>query len=373
MPHKFVTTPLNTINTWLRTGTAQLRRALGTRAAPASAQVLRHPTSTRALKILTWHVHGSYLYYLSQCPHEFYIPVTPERQHGYGGRSGPFPWPPNLHEIPADALRSQDFDCIVFQARQHFEQDQHTLLSESQRRLPRIYIEHDPPREHPTDTRHFIDDPEVLIVQVTHFNDLMWDCGRTPTQVIDHGVIVPPHVRYTGELAHGIVVVNNLRTRGRRLGLDIFERARREVPLDLVGMGSTEVGGRGEVPYAELAAFQTRYRFFFNPIRYTSLGLAVIEAMTIGMPIVGLATTEMVTTIENGVSGYVCTDVNRCIEHMHELLNDRAEAQRLGANARAYALERFNIQRFIRDWDRCFATVVGRERPRIVVPAAGYA
>jgi len=40
-------------------------------------------------------------------------------------------------------------------------------------------------------------------------------------------------------------------------------------------------------------------RFFFNPIRYTSLGLAVCEAMMVGMPIIGLATTEMATTVQN--------------------------------------------------------------------------
>lgn len=325
---------------------------------------------TRPLKILTWHVHGTYLYYLTQCPHEFYVPFTRERPHGYGGRTGPFPWPRNLHEVPAEELRTQQFDCIVFQARQHFERDQYTLLSEAQRRLPRIYIEHDPPREHPTDTRHFLDDPEVLLVHVTHFNDLMWDCGRTPTHVIDHGVIIPDEVRYTGELAHGLVVVNNLRQRGRRLGYDLFERVRGQVPLDLVGMGSADIGGRGEVPYQELAAFAARYRFFFNPIRYTSLGLAVLEAMMLGMPIVGLATTEMVTTVENGVSGYICTDINQCIAHMHELLHDRAQAQRLGANAREYARARFNIQRFISDWDRTFNTVVRRTQTAVVVPPA---
>ncbi len=98
--------------------------------------------------------------------------------------------------------------------------------------------------------------------------------------------------------------MNNLARRGRRLGADVFERVRQEVPLDLVGMDATSLGGLGEVPPTELAAFEARYRFFFNPIRYTSLGLAVIEAMMLGMPIIGLATTEMATAIENGVSGY---------------------------------------------------------------------
>lgn len=37
--------------------------------------------------------------------------------------------------------------------------------------------------------------------------------------------------------------------------------------------------------------------------------------MAIGMPVVGLATTELVTVIDNGVSGWIDTDVNRLIAH----------------------------------------------------------
>ncbi len=38
---------------------------------------------TRPLRILTWHVHGSYLYYLVQSPHRFFLPVKPGRPEGY--------------------------------------------------------------------------------------------------------------------------------------------------------------------------------------------------------------------------------------------------------------------------------------------------
>lgn len=34
----------------------------------------------RPLKILTWHTHGSYLYYLTQAPHHFYVLSKPGRQ-----------------------------------------------------------------------------------------------------------------------------------------------------------------------------------------------------------------------------------------------------------------------------------------------------
>lgn len=327
--------------------------------------------SQRPLRILTWHVHGSYLYYLVQTPHEFYLPVKPGRPEGYGGRAGSFPWPDHVHDVPAEKVREMDFDLILFQSHRNYLEDQYEILSEAQRELPRIYLEHDPPRQHPTDTRHPVDDPNVLLVHVTHFNDLMWDSGRTPTRVIEHGVIVPEDVRYTGEIERGLVVVNGLKHRGRRLGSDVFERVRQQVPLDLVGMKAEELGGLGEMTHEELPAFQARYRFFFNPIRYTSLGLAVCEAMMLGMPILGLATTEMVTAIENGVSGYVESDVNKLVEHMQRLLADPAEARRLGEGARRQAMERFNIQRFAADWNAAFEMVTGKQAFPVVVPVSG--
>lgn len=316
----------------------------------------------RRLRILTWHIHGNYLLYLSRVPHELYLPVKPGAPAGYGGRAGAFPWPENVHEIPAEKAREHDFDCILFQSRKNYEEDQHEILSPRQQRLPRIYLEHDPPLENPTDQCHWVNDPEVLLVHVTPFNELMWDCGRTPTRVIDHGVFLMQDVNYTGVIERGLVIINHLKRRGRRVGADLFERARLQVPLDLVGMGAEEVEGLGESPPPELPALAADYRFLFNPIRWTSMGLAVVEAMMIGLPIIGMATTEMTMAIENGVSGYVDTSLTRLIERMHELLRHPEEARRLGEGARRYAQERFNINRFIHDWDAAFRFVAVGER-----------
>ncbi|GAA6624072.1 glycosyltransferase [Scytonema sp. NUACC26] len=309
------------------------------------------------MRILTWHIHGSYLYYLTQSPHEFYLPVKPERPEGYGGRLGGLPWSDNVRDIPASEVKNLQVDCILFQSRKNYLEDQYEILSESQRQLPKIYLEHDPPREHPTDTRHIVNDPNVLLVHVTHFNQLMWDSGQTPTYVIEHGVTIPDGIYYTGELERGLVVVNGLRSRGRRLGVDIFERVRQEIPLDLVGMGAEKLGGLGEIPHHQLPAFASQYRFFFNPIRYTSLGLAVCEAMMVGLPIIGLATTEMTTVVENGVSGYINTDIDQLILQMKQLLNNRTQAQKLSQGARETAQKRFNIKRFTQDWDKVFKLV----------------
>src|SRR3954468_3336080 len=143
------------------------------------------------LRIFTWHIHGSYLFYLSQGNYQIYIPTKPEKTEGYYGRGETFPFGDNVIEISAEEVKDHEFDCILFQTNQNFLKDQFEVLSASQRELPKIYLEHDPPRQHPTDTRHIIDDPDMTLVHVTHFNRLMWDNGRTPTVVIEHGVTEP--------------------------------------------------------------------------------------------------------------------------------------------------------------------------------------
>jgi glycosyltransferase involved in cell wall biosynthesis len=321
---------------------------------------MNHIENKDRLRILTWHVHGNCLYYLSQAPCTFYIPVKEGRPQGYGGRAGAFLWGENVREIEADRVKDIDFDCILYQSRQNYLEDQYEILSPGQRLLPKIYLEHDPPRDTPTESRHPVDNSEVLLVHVTHFNRLMWDCGRTPTTVIEHGVVTPAEVSYTGKLAKGVVVINCLEKRGRRLGLDLFRKVRKEIPLDLVGMESEDLGGLGEISPPELPSFIGQYRFFFNPIRYTSLGLAVCEAMMIGMPIVGLATTEMSITIKNDQSGYIHTDIDYLIEKMHLLLQDRDKARELGINAGLHARNKFNIARFCQDWVETFENVTGR-------------
>jgi glycosyltransferase involved in cell wall biosynthesis len=317
----------------------------------------------RRLKILTWHTHGSYLLYLTQAPHDFFVLSKPGRPPGYAGRSGHLPWGPNVHDLPADEARRARFDLILFQDDAQYLDDQYELLGESQRRLPKIYLEHDPPREHPVDSRHVAGAGDALIVHVTAFNRLMWDNGAAATRVIEHGVIDPGY-RYTGELERGLVVVNNIAKRGRRLGFDLWQKMLFQVPLDLVGMGAEEAGGLREVLHAELAAFSGRYRFFFNPIRYTSLGLAVIEAMMAGLPVVALATTEMASVIRDGANGFVDTEPERLVTRMKDLLQYREMAASLGRQARRSALERFGIARFVEDWNAAFVEVVEQRRVR---------
>jgi glycosyltransferase involved in cell wall biosynthesis len=313
--------------------------------------------ATRSLRVLTWHVHGNYLYYLSHIPHELWLVTDAQRSPHHGGRSGTLPWHANVHEVPVDQVRHGDFDVVLFQSRAAWDDEQHRILSPAQQRGPRIYLEHDPPQQHPTDTPHWMDDPEVLLVHVTPFNALMWDSGHVPVRVIEHGVRLLREVRWRGDLARGLVAVNNLDQRGRRLGADVYRAAAQKVPLTLVGLGSERCGGEGPVDNDRLPERMAAHRFFFNPIRYTSLGLAVIEAMMVGAPLVALATTELASVLRHGESGLVDSRLDVLIDGMRQLLRDPAEAQRIGDAGRRLAAERFSIDRFVRDWDAALRQV----------------
>jgi glycosyltransferase involved in cell wall biosynthesis len=320
----------------------------------------------RRLRILIWHIHGSYLNALARIEHDWFLPIKPGRPEGYGGRGANFDLPGYMREVPADRVRDLDLDLVVYQTPENLSEDGPAILSPAQRRLPAIYLEHNTPRPDAVATRHPVDDPNVLLVHVTHYNRLMWDAGHTPTMVIEHAVAIDPAVRYCGHLARGITVVNAMPQRPRVTGYDLFLAAARVLPLDAAGMGTDAPGfgarGLGDIPYRGLHRQVADYRFLFSPMRYTSLPLAVIEAMTIGMPVVALATTELPTVIEDGVTGFLSNDFDTLVARMRHLLADPGEARRLGDNARRVARERFGLDRFRRDWNAAFAAVRGGGR-----------
>jgi hypothetical protein len=306
------------------------------------------------LDVLTWPVHGAYMGALARVPVRWTVPTAPGRL-GYGGRSRTTCWPDNVVEVPAAELPGRHFDVVVYQHHLHHQVDRLTALTAEQRAVPAVFVEHDPPRQSPTDTVHPVTAPGTVVVHVTPFNALMWDT-RVPSVVIDHGVALPVD---TGSLARpvGIAVINDLATRGRRLGLDVYLDLREQVPVTLIGMGATELGGLGEVAPDAVGPTVAEHRFLLSPIRYTSLGLGILEAMAAGVPVVGLATTELVTVVRDGVEGFVHTDVGVLVTAARRLIDDRDLALQMGAAARARAASRFGIDRFASEWHELLCRV----------------
>jgi len=286
----------------------------------------------RRLRIFTWATRPDYLRCLAQTPHELIV-VSP------GGRAEHGDLPPNVHAVSPEEARRQKLDLILFQRPQHYLDEQYELLTSAQRRAAKVYLEHEPPREHPVDSRHVVSEANVPVVHVSHFNRLMWDHGHTPTRVIEPGVSPPP-AAYSGELDRGLAVIERV-ARRRALGIDLYDEAKKRAPLDLAFEFDAQAAGR--------------YRFFFFPARYASPSLSLLRAMMIGMPVLGYGAGGIDGVVRHGIDGFLEADPATLVVRMRELAADRQRAALLGAAARLNALARFGIERFVADWNRLFA------------------
>ncbi|HEX4063594.1 MAG TPA: glycosyltransferase [Streptosporangiaceae bacterium] len=316
------------------------------------------------MRLLIWHVHGSWTTAFVQGRHTYLLPVQPDRGPDGRGRARTWDWPAAV-EVPAGRLREEHIDAVILQ-RPHEEQLTTQLTGRRPGRdLPAIYVEHDTPSENVPLTRHpLADRPDLRLVHVTHFNDLFWDCGATPATVIEHG-IVDPGPLWTGESARAAVVVNEPLRRGRYVGTDLLPFFAEAAPLDVFGMAVAGLPGLlglpdlrvfEDLPQHRMHAALARRRVYLHLFRWTSLGLSLIEAMQLGMPVVVLASTEAAEAVPPG-AGVVSTRLDRLRDAVCGLLADPAGAAEMGKRAREAALDRYGLARFLTDWDELLAEV----------------
>ena len=313
------------------------------------------------MKVFIWHVHGSYMTSLVQGRHEYLIPALPDRGPDGLGRARSWDWPANAIEVTPEQAADVEVDVVVLQR-------PHELEGLAQRWLggrrpghdvPAVYLEHSSPQGRIADMRHpAADRPELTLVHVTHFNALFWDSGSTPSRVIEHG-IVDPGYRYTGELPRAAVVINEARRRGRVTGTDLLRRLNGEVPLDLFGMDARSVGGVDSLTQEQLHDEMARRRVYLHPVRWTSLGLSLLEAMHLGMPVVALATTEVAEAVP-AAAGTVTNRLDVVRDALRRLIEDTDEARERGLAARDAALTRYGLERFLADWNDLLEEVVQR-------------
>jgi glycosyltransferase involved in cell wall biosynthesis len=317
-------------------------------------------------RILLWHVHGSWTTSFVQGRHEYLLPTVDGGGPWGGGRSGR-DWPAGAREVPAERLRDTDVDLVVLQRTEELELAERWLGRRPGRDVPAVFLEHNTPRADVPNSRHpLADRPDLLLVHVTAFNDLMWDAGRTPTVVIEHG-IPDPGQRYTGEVPSAAVVINEPLRRWRVTGTDLLPRFTGVTALDLFGIGVDGVAEHlglpcslirsvGDLPTESLYDQLARRRFYLHPVRWTSLGLSLIEAMHLGMPVVGLATTDAVEAVPRE-AGVLSTDVDTLVAAARQLANEPDLARHMGKQAREAVLARYGLARFLGEWDRVIERV----------------
>jgi hypothetical protein len=318
------------------------------------------------VNILLWHVHGAWTTAFVSGRHTYYVPVLPDRGPDGRGRARTYDWPRSVVERTPEQLARTDLDVVVLQRPSEFELAAAWTGRTPGRALPAVYVEHNTPRGDVPLTRHpCADRDDLRLVHVTHFNDLFWDAGGTATTVIEHG-IPDPGERYTGTQERLATAVNEPVRRGRVTGTDLLAPFAAVAPLDVFGMGvrglsghlGAQVGEYDDPPQADMHARLASRRAYLHLMRWTSLGLSLLEAMSLGMPVVVLGSTEAAEAVP-GDAGIVSTRLATLLDGARWLLSDPEAARRMGKRAREAAQQRYHLSRFLTEWDRLLKEVTG--------------
>ena len=73
------------------------------------------------MRILLWHVHGSWTTAFVQGSHDYFVPVTPDRGPYGLGRARTWQWPSSVVELPPAELADTDFDLVLLQRPEELE------------------------------------------------------------------------------------------------------------------------------------------------------------------------------------------------------------------------------------------------------------
>ncbi|MFW2513376.1 glycosyltransferase [Demequina sp. SO4-13] len=309
------------------------------------------------MRVLVWNAHGGWADAFVRGDHRYLLPVALD---GSGGRAWR-DWPESASDVPERDVAAAEPDVVVLQRLEEIAWVEELTGRRPGRDIPAVFVEHNTPRVDVPSTVHpLADQARIPIVHVTHFNALMWDCGRAPTRVIEHGIVDPGHL-YSGSLARAAVVINEPRRRWRVTGTDLLPALCRAAPLDVYGMGipglvdhlgavEGEIVEVGELHTDELHREVADRRVYVHPNRWTSLGLALLEAMHLGLPVVGVDTTEIRRAVPPE-AGVLSNDVEELRRGLERLVSDPVEASRRGAAAREHVLAHYSLSRFLEEWN----------------------
>lgn len=316
-----------------------------------------------AVRVLAWHVHGSWMTSFVLGGHDYLVPVLADRGPDGRGRARTYPWPETVVEVTPQQLAAEPIDVVVLQRPHEFDLVRAWTGRRPGDDLPALYLEHNTPRGDVADWRHpLAGQDRIPIVHVTDFNAAMWDNGRAPVTVIEHGV-PDPGAQWTGERETLAVCVNEPVRRWRVAGMDLAVRVAREVPIEVYGMGVQALPERirvglaavhEDLPQPELHRRMAGQRAYLHPFRWTSLGLSLIEAMMLGMPVLALDATAAGDAVAPG-AGLVSANVDELTRVAVRLVADPELGEQMGRLGRRHALDRFGLDRFAQDWDATFA------------------
>lgn len=324
---------------------------------PISNTLHRINYKPKKLNILTFCTHEGYQTMLAKTGHNFYM-LTGNNMKAWDYQTKPIP--PNHYLCQPNHLPDGvQFDLIFSQSR--FGQLQNALELKRRLDLPICHVDHTEilPNLAPNQVQELIGLKADKHVFITEHNRRTWQ-GNLDSVVIKHGIDLDIFQGWNGAGDHGISVVNQFANRDVFCGWELFKIIASKLKIQLVGdnPGISESAKSTEDLVHKLATA----RYFLNTSQLSPIPLSLLEAMAVGCPILSTAKQEIPKVITHGVNGLLYDTPEEAIMYAQKLIKEPEYAATLGAAARKTIEEKYNIGRFVQEWNKVFLATVEENR-----------
>ncbi|MGH8015273.1 MAG: glycosyltransferase, partial [Candidatus Zixiibacteriota bacterium] len=172
--------------------------------------------------------------------------------------------------------------------------------------------------------------------------------------------------------------VSNFRPVKRTLDvIDIFEKVQAKLPakLLLVGEGPDTILARRQITKKGLTnkviflGNQNRVEavlrcadLFLMPSEEESFGLAALEALACGVPVIGTSGTGLAEVVDDGKDGYLLPvgDTTSMAHKGIELLTDKSMLKEFKNNAARLASKKFSADKIVTEYEDYYEEILGK-------------
>jgi hypothetical protein len=195
---------------------------------------------------------------------------------------------------------------------------------------------------------------------ISAYNMNQW--GMTNASVVEHGVETDfwkPDENIERDNAC-LSVVNDWPNRDWCCGYNLWQQTIQGLPAKVFGKspGLSEPANSTE----HLREIYKCSRIFYNTSLHSPVPSVLLEAMACGCAIVSTANCMIPEIIEHGKNGLISNNPQELRQFLELLLKDESAAKELGQNAVKTIQEKYNLERFVDNWNNLFYSTVNEYR-----------
>lgn len=352
---------------------------------------------SRRLRILSYRWHCPHQYELYKLPHHFTLAVgigvgLPNKWE-YEQR----PFPINAEFKHIKDIDPNDYDLAIL----HF--DENVLAFQNTNgvsgsswgqsfrwfceniQLPKVAICHGTPQFHGQFTQKYIPHDQIKTIEesrkqlVDYVDDMLIICnshqakrewGFRNSKVIWHGfdpAEFPPALYEKGILTLGKSMSERPHYRGYFLYQDVFKNVVGEYLPQGHSVPKPDAYSNMNTNMYAWSKFRNyvdsirAYSVYFNPTWRSPMPRARGEAMMCGLVPVSANNHDVDMFVKNGVNGFYSNDGDELREYMLFLLKNRNACRKIGHEARMTAMDVFNHDRYLWEWQQTIHQVTGEK------------